>query len=274
MKENENNKKNETQKIDKNINHLIIIKNIILSKPTLILLLLFSLFINIVAIGISRNDTKLIHSYKSKIQEYESSVESMNSEIKSLKEEIYEKNIEISDLKNEVESAKPWLELNKSQQDIILNKINDMKAEEQSIIEAQKQAIMDIGLKLKEEEKENSKSQVKKININSLEYGKLLDVYQDDGLVIIKAKIDYAYSKKSTINQNGFNIEHIIEENNIDGIEEIQYWAVADMTDGSEEKVVSFTVNKSLINRVKNGSVAGAYIIDEASDVWIHPSLR
>lgn len=122
-----------------------------------------------------------------------------------------------------------------------------------------------------EEIKTNSNN---KLNIYSVKHGELLDVYQDEGLVIIKTKIDYAYSKKSTINQNGFNIEHIIEDNNMENIDEIQYWAVADMGNGYDEKVVSFTMDKNLINKVKNGSVAGAYIVDEASDVWIHTSLR
>lgn len=113
----------------------------------------------------------------------------------------------------------------------------------------------------------------KELKINSVEHGELLSVYQDEGLVIIKAKIDYSYSKKSTIEQNGFNIEHIIKDNDMKNINEILYWAVADMGGSYDEKVIRFTVNKNLINRVKNGSVTGDYIVDEASDVWIHISL-
>lgn len=46
------------------------------------------------------------------------------------------------------------------------------------------------------------------------------------------------------------------------------------MENDYDEKVVSFTMDKNLINKVENGSVTGDYIVNKASNVWIHTSLR
>ena len=59
-----------------------------------------------------------------------------------------------------------------------------------------------------------------------------------------------------------------------DKYDEIQYWAVADMTDGSESKVISFTVDKDLISMIKNKQIVGNQIVDYGKDLWILPSLK
>lgn len=110
--------------------------------------------------------------------------------------------------------------------------------------------------------------------VSSLKFGELLDVTTNDGILIIKAKISPSYSNKATISQNGFNVEDIILNQGGDSFDEIQYWAVADMTDGSESKVISFTLTKDHINSVKNEQLFGNEIVDKASDVWILPSLQ
>lgn len=90
----------------------------------------------------------------------------------------------------------------------------------------------------------------------------------------IKFKITPSTSNKTTIDQNGFNVEDLILNQGASGYDTINYWAVADMTDGSESKVISFTVNKGLINAIKEKRIVGNQIIDYASDVWILPSLK
>lgn len=110
--------------------------------------------------------------------------------------------------------------------------------------------------------------------VSSLKFGELLDVTTNDGILIIKAKISPSYSNKATITQNGFNVEDIILNQGGDLFDEIQYWAVADMTDGSESKVISFTLTKDHINSVKNEQLFGNEIVDKATDVWILPSLQ
>lgn len=45
------------------------------------------------------------------------------------------------------------------------------------------------------------------------------------------------------------------------------------MTDGSESKVISFTVPKDLIDKIKSGSVLPIELGDYVTDLWILPSL-
>lgn len=91
--------------------------------------------------------------------------------------------------------------------------------------------------------------------------------------IVIKAKISPSYSNKSTIDQNYFNIEDFVKNQGGDQYDEIQYWAVADMTDGSEGKVISFTLNKELIQAIKNGNVFPTEYENYLEDLYILPSL-
>ena len=112
-----------------------------------------------------------------------------------------------------------------------------------------------------------------KIHLN-IKFGEFVEAFEDEDLLVVKAKIKPAYSNTSTINQNAFNVQHIIKEQDGDKYKEIQYWAVADMTDGSESKVISFTLGEDVIKAIKNERIAGTQIIDYATDVWILPSLK
>lgn len=111
-------------------------------------------------------------------------------------------------------------------------------------------------------------------NSIKLKFGELLDINESDNKVVVKAKIEPSTSNKTTIDQNGYNIEDLILNQGFDKYDEIQYWAVADMTDGEESKAISFTVNKELITKIKNEEVVGNQIVDNADDVYILPSLK
>ncbi len=131
--------------------------------------------------------------------------------------------------------------------------------------------------KIEETKIEESSGEINKNsegNISKLKHGELLDVNINDKILIIKAKISPSYNNKATIKQNGFNVEDIILNQGGDLFDEIQYWAVADMTNGDESKVISFTLTKDQINAVKNKQLLGNQIVDQANDVWILPSLR
>lgn len=95
----------------------------------------------------------------------------------------------------------------------------------------------------------------------------------EKNICVIKAKITPSYNNKETIKQNYINIEHLIQNMGYDQYDELQYWAVADMADGTESKVFSCTVNKSLISAIKEGviSVDGYEVM--VDDLWILPSL-
>lgn len=110
-------------------------------------------------------------------------------------------------------------------------------------------------------------------NEYSIRYGELLDVIVTEDIMVLKAKIESNLTNKMTIQQNAHNVEEFILKNDMEGIKELQYWAVADMTNGEESKVISFTLNENMINSVKNKTLFAIDLIDNAKDVWIHPSL-
>lgn len=114
---------------------------------------------------------------------------------------------------------------------------------------------------------------------SELKYGKFISLTADK---IYKAKIKPSYNNKQTIAQNFHNAIYLIKERG--RTEPFEYWAVADMTDGSEGKVISFDVGEEAIRIVREGKVSGTLI--EApngatydfenliSDLWILPSLQ
>jgi len=112
----------------------------------------------------------------------------------------------------------------------------------------------------------------------SLEYGELLEVNENEidgkAVVVVKAKIEPQANNKMTIDQNYYNAADLIETQGFDKYDEIQYWAVADMTDGSESKVVAFTLDKDLIERVAAGFFPANTLGDYVTDLWILPSLE
>ena len=112
----------------------------------------------------------------------------------------------------------------------------------------------------------------------TLLHGELLStiINNIDGkkVIVVKSKIKPSYNNKATINQNYFNVEDLIKEQGCDSFDEIQYWAVADMTDGSEQKVVSFTVSSSLIKKIADDSVVAIQFGDYVDDLYILPSLQ
>lgn len=108
----------------------------------------------------------------------------------------------------------------------------------------------------------------------TIKHGELLDAKANGTTLIIKAKIRPSYSNDATIKQNYFNVCDLIKNQGAGDYDEIQYWAVADMTDGSESKVVSFTVTKKVIDLVKSDSFAENKLGDYLDDLWVHQSLR
>lgn len=111
----------------------------------------------------------------------------------------------------------------------------------------------------------------------SLKHGELLNVTinEIDDIAVIKAKIEPSYSNRATIVQNYLNVCDLIQNHGFDQYGEVQYWAVADMTDGSESKVISFTVGADLIDLIAadDGFVENN-LGDYDIDLWLHNSLK
>lgn len=112
----------------------------------------------------------------------------------------------------------------------------------------------------------------------SLEFGELVSVVTNEidgqNVIVVKAKITPSYDNKATVDQNYYNVEDLIQKQGCDAFDELQYWAVADMTDGSEQKVVAFTVSSSLIKMIADGSVPANQLGDYVDDLYILPSLQ
>ena len=107
----------------------------------------------------------------------------------------------------------------------------------------------------------------------NLHYGELLSVTQNGSKVIIKAKTKSNLTNEMTVNQNFLAVADLIRLNGFNTFGEIEYWAVADMTDGSESKVIQFTVDKAAIDGVYNETILTTDLKDYATDVWVLPSL-
>lgn len=108
----------------------------------------------------------------------------------------------------------------------------------------------------------------------NLLYGDLLDVNANGTKVIIKVKIKSSYSNEATVAQNYYNVCDIIRNQGGDKYDEIQYWAVADMMDGSESKVVAFTVPKDAIDTIATNDFPDNKLGDYVDDLFILPSLK
>ena len=112
----------------------------------------------------------------------------------------------------------------------------------------------------------------------NLRYGTLLSVTKNefDKIVVIKAKIRPSFSNRATITQNFFNIEYIAQKGWFSDYKELQYWAVADMTDGSERKVIAFTVSQETLQLLAEGKIP-ANVLDSYGYItmeFLLPSLR
>ena len=108
-----------------------------------------------------------------------------------------------------------------------------------------------------------------------LKYGELLELNDNretNGVVVVKAKIAPSSTNDLTVAQNYHNAVDLIANQGFADCE-MQYWAVADMSDGSEGKVISFTVPADIVEKVASGDVVATQLPDLVSDLWILPSL-
>ena len=109
-----------------------------------------------------------------------------------------------------------------------------------------------------------------------LQFGELLDVTENaaDNSVVVKAKIQPSVTNDATIRQNYHNIVYLVTDYGFDKYDTIKYWAVADMTDGKEAKVIQFTVPKETIDGIANEQIFGTNMDSYIEDLFLHPSLR
>ena len=111
-------------------------------------------------------------------------------------------------------------------------------------------------------------------NTNKILHGELLEFNEYADLAVVKVKINASWSNELTIEQNYFNVADLIKNKGYDKYTEIQYWAVGDATNGEEMKLIQFTVNKDLIEKIKNEQVVDSQLGDYVDDLWIHNDLK
>lgn len=105
-----------------------------------------------------------------------------------------------------------------------------------------------------------------------LDHGDFLEAHINGTSIIIKAKIQPNLTNDMTIKQNYYNVCSFIREyGNI--FHEVQYWAVADMTDGSEGKVIQFDVPRDVIDTIATGDFPDNQLGNYVENLWILPSL-
>lgn len=106
-----------------------------------------------------------------------------------------------------------------------------------------------------------------------LHFGELVDLTQNGSTVVVKARFTSHLSRQSFIDQNFFNIGDLVHKNGFNTCEEIQYWAVYQQGD-SEEKVISFTVDKAMIAALFNDQIVPEQLIDLSKDFWISDRIQ
>lgn len=104
--------------------------------------------------------------------------------------------------------------------------------------------------------------------------GDILDVTYNGTDLIVKQKISSQSSNKLTIDQNYYNACAIIRSLGGAEIRDLQYWAVADMRDGSEAKVISFTVPADTVKTIQTQQFPDNTLGNYVKDLWILPSLQ
>lgn len=110
----------------------------------------------------------------------------------------------------------------------------------------------------------------------SIRFGEILDITENsyDKVVVLKVKIESNLTDKLTIAQNYYNACEFIRTYSGIDYDTLSYWAVADMTDGSESKVISFDVPAATIKGVLDETIVDIELENYVEDLWLHPSLR
>jgi len=104
--------------------------------------------------------------------------------------------------------------------------------------------------------------------------GEILSVIYNGTDLVVKQKIKSNLTNKLTIDQNYFNACEIIRSLGGAEINDFQYWAVADMQDGSEGKVISFTVPAKIVKTIQTKDFPDNTLVDYVQDLWVLPSLQ
>lgn len=106
-----------------------------------------------------------------------------------------------------------------------------------------------------------------------LSHGDVVSILQNGDVVILTAKVKENLTNKMIIDQNYYIVEDLIKDNGFNTCNRLKYMSVMDV-DGDEMKVVSFDLNKEIIDKVYNEQIFGSQIGDNAENLWINNALK
>lgn len=110
-----------------------------------------------------------------------------------------------------------------------------------------------------------------------IRFGTLLDWTVNDlvspKVIVIKTKIASNLTNKMTINQNYYNVQSVAKSGEYNDYD-IRYWAVADLTNGRESKVISFDVPSYVMKQLANDRILPGDLEKYVNNFWVLPSLK
>lgn len=110
-----------------------------------------------------------------------------------------------------------------------------------------------------------------------IRFGTLLDWTVNDlvspKVIVIKTKITSNLTNKMTIGQNFYNVQGVAKSGEYNDYD-IRYWAVADMTNGSESKVISFDVPSYVMKQLADDRILPGDLEKYVNNFWVLPSLK
>ena len=107
----------------------------------------------------------------------------------------------------------------------------------------------------------------------SVNTGEILEVNDNGETLVVKVKVSSLANNKQTITQNYYNACELIRTYSGTSTK-LDYWAVADMADGSEGKIIAFVVPADVFNTIKTQQFPDNMLSDYVTDLWILPSLQ
>lgn len=108
-------------------------------------------------------------------------------------------------------------------------------------------------------------------------HGTLLDWTVNDlvdpKVIVIKTKIASNLTNKMTVEQNFYNVQGVAKSGEYNDYD-IRYWAVADLTNGSESKVISFDVPSDVMKQLADDRILPGDLEKYVNNFWVLPSLK
>ncbi|MGL5756609.1 MAG: hypothetical protein ACRCYC_14860 [Paraclostridium sp.] len=104
-----------------------------------------------------------------------------------------------------------------------------------------------------------------------MKYGDFLESKKNGDSLILKARVE-PLTRNISI-ESGLNVEDIIKNQDGHKFKEIQYIGISEVQNGIQNKVISFTLNETMISNIKYGNIIGSQIVNNAIDTWISPDL-